>query len=461
MNAERKVMSPEEIRRIAPGYRGKAENFDPERVGKPRGKPKRDAKRSSQAKGPQSAEVPAPMVDMSTSQPTPQRNESIISEAIFGVDVRVTPITPHENFNSSYANLQTLSEETFDQYATDERQLDRVIERSEFVYYTTSLLWMRLIDLKAKLAIEALTDEEQEIRTATVDETFNIPQPIYIYLAQIGDVVDKMGKTTEIAVPPLPIAVAGGFGGYHAQTIDVDTHNIFEEVPTLGIAADSVMALTSVNAAPQTAVRVALPRGARVTSNLLCYVSPIVQRRDEIKRRLAGQGITTTTFPEFVTNTRFNLKYIKSLSDIVGKFETFSNERTVFRHMPQTGGETQVIQTKPIGEDPQANWKCKTVVATSATKEAPAAMGAAYMFGFQLHKHSTGNADITLANNNWSCITSHPGAQPWAMDAAWAATANARRNVPEGIGTERFRTISRRQSTVTTDAVRRMIKTHR
>jgi hypothetical protein len=54
-----------------------------------------------------------------------------------------------------------------------------------------------------------------------------------------------MGKETELDVPTLPMTVIQGFGGYHAAEINEQTHNMFEEVQSLGIAGDMVMAAAS------------------------------------------------------------------------------------------------------------------------------------------------------------------------------------------------------------------------
>jgi hypothetical protein len=51
-------------------------------------------------------------------------------------------------------------------------------------------------------------------------------------LSEIGNYTDKMGKETRHQVPSLPTTVVQGFGGYHANAIDVNTHNLFEEVPS-------------------------------------------------------------------------------------------------------------------------------------------------------------------------------------------------------------------------------------
>jgi len=220
-------------------------------------------------------------------------------------------------------------------------------------YYATSLLWLKLIDVKAKQGWEALTSEERSRCKATEEMELNVPQPVATYLHQIGQFSDKMGKTTDVGIPSLPTARAQGMGGYHAPSIDENTHNLFEEMPSLDIAGDMVMSLCQEAQEPTPNFWVQLPERAVLTQNLTGRIFPITPRRPEIKQRLAGQGITALTFPEFERNTRFNLRYVKSISDILGKFETFRNEKICFARLTSSGGETQVIQTKPTPtEDP-------------------------------------------------------------------------------------------------------------
>lgn len=448
----------EEIREAAPNYRGKPENF------KPKGKRGQKPSPAGQDKGPSTSKIPPPKYANLPQTPTAQRNDSIISEAIFGVDVRITPIDERQSFDNNFSKLPKIAEEVFNQYPADERFLDRIIEGVEFEYYSTAMLWIRLLDIKQKQALTALTSQEKDILKAVADVTFNVPQPIYAYLSQIGNVTDKMGKETLLSIPNLPIADAGGFGGYHHAEINEATHNLFEEIPSLGMIGDSIMTLAHNDPAPNTTVRVALPaRSQIVAENLLGYRSPLVARRDEIKRRLASQGITADRFQEFVLHTRFNLRYLESLSDIIGKLETFRIEKVVIRNLTLSGGESQVIMTKPLaGEELNQPWRDTIVAATSAACESTALTGAAYPFGFQLYKEPGEGATLTARSVRWSCLTSAQGVDdPWTVSDNWAGTRNTRRNLPAGIGTERFRSIAMNQSLCLRNIVRRMIKTSR
>jgi hypothetical protein len=79
--------------------------------------------------------------------------------------------------------------------------MNRKLAREEVAYYATSMMWLRLIDVKHKQGNKALTREEKELQKAAADIEFNIPQPLYAYLGQIGSYTDSMGKETELEIP--------------------------------------------------------------------------------------------------------------------------------------------------------------------------------------------------------------------------------------------------------------------
>jgi hypothetical protein len=220
--------------------------------------------------------------------------------------------------------------------------------KEELSYYATGMLWLKLLEVKAKQTNVALTSEEKAIRKAASQETFNVPHPIYLYLQEIGTYTDKMGKETELNVPDLPIHRAGGFGGYHAPEITADTHNLFEEIPSLGVAADMVTALASPQPVSNINFRVGLPPHSRATRNMTRNTTPTGKRRPESRQNLARFGIKTDSFPEYVANTRFNLRYLRHISDLLRSVETFRIEKVQFKNLTRSGGESQVIFTKPL-----------------------------------------------------------------------------------------------------------------
>jgi hypothetical protein len=72
-NPQKKEFSIEEIRKIAPGYRGKPENFELSKVGQ---KPKPKAR----ASGPKSPMLTPPTSLAKNANPTEQKNELMLQE---------------------------------------------------------------------------------------------------------------------------------------------------------------------------------------------------------------------------------------------------------------------------------------------------------------------------------------------------------------------------------------------
>lgn len=392
-------------------------------------------------------------------QETPQRNESMITDAIFGIGVSVTEIAPRQNFDINLSKLPILCAEIYDNYKPDERQLDRIIMREEVAYYGTALTWLRLLNIKAKQGNQALTSAEKDICKATAKDIFNVPAPLCIFLNEIGPYKDKMGKETQLNIPPLPTSTAQNFGGYHSANITADNHNLFEEIPSLGIAGDMVMALAAEGEEPAVNFHIGTPANTQISGNLCGRFSPVGPRRQEIRQRLIGMGITSTSFPEYVQNTRFNLRYLRSISDILGKLETFRVDKVCFENLTIAGGEAQTIVTQPI-EKEQGKWTDVSVQPVSASTSSIAFMGASYIFGFQLKKEDGLGEDQLAKMANWCCVEQRTG-QIWADFEAWNRNRNARRNLPEGIGTARFRAIAIRQNIHTENVIRCMIKTPR
>lgn len=91
---EKEQYTIEEIKRLAPGYRGKAENFDPAKAGQKRKPP------TPSRLGPKSSDVTPPSALHTSANPTMQKNESLLAESIFGIDMTITAIQPRKDFST-------------------------------------------------------------------------------------------------------------------------------------------------------------------------------------------------------------------------------------------------------------------------------------------------------------------------------------------------------------------------
>lgn len=133
--------------------------------------------------GPSSPALPLPTHPQTKT--TPQTNESIISEAIFGIDVSVTEIEPRQEFWINLSEAMNIAVNVYDSYRANEPTLDRRIAREEVMYYVTALLQLRRLEIKAKQGDTALNSAEKDMRKAVEQQTFNVPKPLHVYLQQI------------------------------------------------------------------------------------------------------------------------------------------------------------------------------------------------------------------------------------------------------------------------------------
>lgn len=444
----------EEIQSVAPRYRGTPNNFNPMKVGKfkaPRSAPR----------GPKSATLPPPTYLNVKQNPTPQRNDLILEESIFGIESSVVPINQDSTQTSNYSKLPNITDEVYDQISVVEQFIDRTLVKEELRYYTTAMLTFRLIEIKAKQGREALTPTERQIRTMLREAKFKIPEPIFVYLSQIGRITDKAGQETDVSIPPLPVTQINGYGGYHSDTIDAASHLLYEEVPCLGLAGDVVMTLAAQQDRPEVALRLNHPAGSVPTANLLNYISRLEPRRPEIKRRLVDVGITSATFPEDFVGTRINLKYLDTISDMLGRYSSFKMKHVLFPDIPLKGGTVQIIKTHPVPHiDVDVNIRDAVVQATSSTKEREGVVGAAYVVGFQLHKEQALTGTVTQQAARWCCLTS-TNVAPWVIPQAWIQNRNQRRDLQGVQNTEQFRGRALSQKLTTLATTRRFLTDNR
>lgn len=117
----------DEIKRKAPGHRGKTEDFNPKIGQKLKGKTK-------SPNGPKSPELTPPSALDRNRKPTEQRNELLLAESIFSVDVTNVVSQSREDFSTSFAQLPHIAIQTYNQCSTDERQMDKILTRGNDLF---------------------------------------------------------------------------------------------------------------------------------------------------------------------------------------------------------------------------------------------------------------------------------------------------------------------------------------
>ncbi|KAL4710113.1 hypothetical protein ACJJTC_016515 [Scirpophaga incertulas] len=385
MNAEKKIYTKEEIKKIAPGYRGKPEKFDPNKKGK-RQAPKQ------QVRGPATKEVTPPTALDKAANPTPQKNTPLWADSIFGIDVAVRELETNQEITPSFARMTDIVEEVYSSIGGDDQNLNKQVTKGMLSYYSTALLWGRLLNIKAKRGNANLSFHEQEFCKAVHQHEYNVPQPLYLFLRGIGSVKDTTGKTMYLADHRLPTTVVQGMGGYHSNAVNAATHTLYEEIPSLGVCGDYLMAEASEAAQPVPNFGV-LPPNTRATRNFCGNLGPVGARKEEVRIALNDLGITANRFDEVIAGTRLNIRLIQRVSDYFMGCPTFRNERVKLDALTVEGDAAQLIKTVPTNENvnPDARWTSLIIRPKSANANTVTTFGATYLMGYQLWKEPVGD----------------------------------------------------------------------
>lgn len=350
--------------------------------------------------------------------------------AIFSRSVSVRETNNNVTFTPAAPAALDVSRETYLQILTDDANFSKVVLPEYTDYYTTALVWFRIITLKAKNR-QALTAIEEDIRQLIESLQLCVPEPIFLQLRALGNVVSPTGQHLYPEFPPLPVEQIGGFGGYYGE-LDENTHNLYEELPCLGVTAEAVRQTVSVAPAGPYVSALA-PQNQPCNGNLLGF-RPLGHRRQEPKDFAAQRGITNDQFRCYPPNTMINIEFLSAISDQLALTKTFRLNDVVFSTLSEIGGQAQTTVQHPI---PDVGTRCSQgeVRVTSLSKVSSSVFGSGAFFLPQLMKEPGG----LNQHNTWCCIT---GADLHPIPPAWIQNRNIRRNLPDQYATEAFTSVS-------------------
>lgn len=96
----------------------------------------------------------------------------------------------------------------------------------------------RIISLKIKLK-QAITPEEHDVLLQLEQQSFAIPEPILLQIKALGSTQTMTREHLYPEFPSLPTQLSGAFGEYYGPLSD-DTHNLYEELPCLGVLSEAI-----------------------------------------------------------------------------------------------------------------------------------------------------------------------------------------------------------------------------
>lgn len=295
----------------------------------------------------------------------------------------------------------------------DDSNIQKTITPEFLDYYSTAMLWFRIIGLKYNLSMP-LTDTERELYLILEQLTFAVPAPILMQLKVLGRIQTTMREHLIPVFPELPTYAIAGHGGYYG-VLSADTHNLYEEIPCLGVLSEAVRQAVS-NAQPgpyQSSLQQAdlVPNG-----NLLGYYN-LLTRRNEAKNIAFAAGITAAEFPEHPHNTGVNLDFLTSISSVLSNNKTFKTQNVNFITLANSGSLIQAMSQVPMMNEHQLEKLCD-IESRAISQETDSMNGCAVTFIPQLLKEKATRPTAHL----WACVNNPP--------QTWIDNRNIRRSLP-------------------------------
>lgn len=352
---------------------------------------------------------------------------NILDQFVFGNEVYMEKCI-NDHFFSNYSKIIDIAKDMYDLYFDD--FYGRGLQVEELYYYATALLHFRLLEAKYR-SHSFMTDKERLIRLHVCGIKFNIPSPLYVFLKEIGTLSLEPYGEQNLKAPALPVTVIQGFGGYHAKEVNEDNHNLFEEVPSLGIAGDMLMDIAALKDSVKqksTCLRLGKPENSEFTENLVGLSlnhSPRGRDYSLTRGRLCRFNITAEEFEETFQDTRINLPYILYLSEIMRcltKLKIYNTPSNI------DGGVTQLILTRPKNLKPDQTWRTCVIDVLCNISAGVYVFEWAHFCGFQLFKEDGPGDTRSEKVANWSCVRG-VGENPWVMPDKWYDNRNERRQL--------------------------------
>nr|DAZ87740.1 TPA_asm: putative capsid protein [Pseudoglobivirus] len=322
-----------------------------------------------------------------SNDPIVTRDDPIWADAIFAPNVAIRENQQRKFTNVNLAAQAPITERTIDLIYKSNQALEKTLPREAFRYYSTALTWMRIIETK-KNSSQALTPEELQFRELYENRKLRIPEPLLLFLRSFGSVVTINGEKYDPYFPPLPCTQLGGHGGYYsAEVYGIANHNLYEEIPCLGVVAEACRTSASDAAAGHYTPALTPVAGLQANLNLLGY-APLVNRRSEAKNIFLANGITGTEFPEDLPNTAINFALIDAVSEVLGGASAFKMQEITIPSMQPNGSRAMLLPSSPAD-----NWNPVGVaytnsdfVTSSLNRDTPTTFGVASVMLLQVFK---------------------------------------------------------------------------
>jgi hypothetical protein len=379
------------------------------------------------------------------------RDEPIWKDTIFGPEQTSWEDNSRTSHTPSLSSIVEISKDTISHIYAQEPQMEKVLLQEAFHYYVCGLAWLRIVSIKQK-EVQAITVVENNLYELTKDTSFNIPEPIFLYLQAIGKIECKTGQHLTPSFPPMPEETIRNNGGYFGP-MNQHTHLLYEEIPSMGVLGEGLRrAISNADPGPYNSNLALLQTTAN--SNLLGF-EPLTHRRNEAKNAILMLGVTEHILPSSFGNTGFNFPLMTSISNTISVIKSFKIMNTPIQSMDTHGSQAMQVATYPTDLSRNVRNVLGENFNTSLSHESPNTYGLSIIAGFHRYKNST----VTGRTRNyeaesWSCLTfNHPND---ARLTAWLANRDSRRNLPNQFTVDVFKSITTNAAQYRDSVVKRL-----
>lgn len=334
----------------------------------------------------------------------------------------------------------------FSEFLADDANIQKTLLPEYVDYYSTAMLWFRMISLKIKLN-QGITQTERDVLLMLDQSAFALPEPLMMQIRMLGSIQSPTKEHLKPTFPELPVQQVEGYGGYYG-VLNQDTHNLYEEIPCLGVLAEAVR--NSLSNAPSGPYRSSLATNElALNENLLGYRN-LANHRNEAKNLAFDTGITPDHFPEYPQGSGINLGLLQAISAQLAQTKTFRVQTIAFNVMAESGSVIQICLQHPE-ENGGDNLEKRGEVSVQSVAQLPdSSNGASIVFCPQMLK----TEQTPAASIRWACASPVP--------QSWINNRNDRRNnLPEQYRCRVFRSISQHCRQYRVAVLRQMVLTKR
>lgn len=259
-----------------------------------------------------------------TNLPTPERLATVQMDAddpakhtVFATGINVREINNDTRIFPSAPAAIEVSRIAFREMVIDDPNIQKSMTSEYLDYYTTVLIWYRIVALK-RACNEVLTQEEEQLMRILENISFSVPEPILSQLKIFGRIQTLTREHLRSQFPDLPTQRVGNFGGYFGN-ITSENHNNYEKFPCPGVLAEAVRQAVSDTPPYVSSLQ---RKGVVPNANLLGF-RPLANRRGEAKNLAFDSNITSNNFPETVPRTGINITFLAAISGVLAQTKTF------------------------------------------------------------------------------------------------------------------------------------------